>query len=99
MELRGVTSDKQILLSTLERTYLTATSQQNFYQRLQDQRLNLYSRGGKVVGIKMRRKFRFRTLGYTSEILLMLEKEQSKDNRLLRLEQIRKKQQDKSRER
>lgn len=98
MELRGVTSDKQILLSILEQTYLTAKSEQDFCKQLQDQNLELYSRNGKVVGIRMNRKYRFSSLGYTKEILKSLDKSLSKNNRREELKRIREKRKDRLRD-
>lgn len=98
MELRGVTSDKQILHSLLEKSYLIATSEQDFYHKLSDQNLELYSRNDKVVGIKLNRKFRFRTLGYTKEVLVKLNKQLSKSNRLKELQRIRERQKNRSKD-
>ena len=99
MELRGVTSDKQILLSILEQTYLSAKSEQDFYKQLQDQNLELYSRNSTIVGIKMNRKFRFRTLGYSKEAILNLNHNLSYNNRLKEILRIREKQKGRSTER
>lgn len=97
MELRGVKSDKQILLSALEKSYVSATSEQNFYQQLSNQNLELYSRNGNIVGIKMNRKYRFKTMGYTKDILENLNRQLSKNNRLGDLQRIRERQKGRSR--
>lgn len=96
MAMRGVTSDKQILLSVLEKTYISAKSEKDFYKILTGQNIDLYSRNNKIVGIKTSRKFRFRTLGYTQEILKDLDKQLSKKTRLEQLERIREKQKERS---
>lgn len=99
MELRGVTSDKQIILSALGKAYLLATSEQNFYDQLRDRSLELYSRNGKIVGIKMNRNFRFSTLGYSKETIIKLNHNLSKDYRLKELQRIGEKQKGQSRKR
>lgn len=96
MELRGVTSDKQILRSILEQTYLSSKSEQDFYRQLQDQNLELYSRNNTVVGVKMNRKFRFSTLGYSKETIINLNHTHSNESRLKEIQLIREKQKGRS---
>ncbi len=98
MELRGVVSEKQILLSLLEKTYTSAKSEQDFYAQLRHQNIELYSRNNKVVGIKMTRKFRFRTLGYTQDVLNDLNKQRSQSTRLEQIQGIRDKQKRRSKD-
>jgi len=95
MQARGVVSNKQQLISILEQTYSKATSQTDFYKRLQEQNINLYSRNNQIVGVKLGRKFRFKTLGYDKSILQELDKNLTQNKRLNILKAIRKKQQDK----
>ena len=97
MELRGVISDKQILSEILEQSYLSAISEQDFYQRLINLQINLYYQREKPKGVKMKRKFRFSTLGYPKEALLNLNKSVSKNNRLDELNRIREKRKDRFR--
>lgn len=92
MNQRKTLSDKQILLSILEQTYLSAKSEQDFYKQLQDQNLELYSRNNTIVGIKMNRKIRFKTLGYSKEVIINLNHNPSHDNRLKEIQRIREKQ-------
>jgi TATA-binding protein-associated factor Taf7 len=96
---RGVNSDRQKLLILLEEIYNKATSQNQFYSQLQERGIELYARNGVTTGIKTSRKFRFRSLGYTSEILQLLDKNISKNVRLEALKQIRDYQLERSKER
>jgi len=96
MEFRGVSSDKQKLINLLEQTFLKATSQQNFYKKLHDKGLQLYKRNGKIVGVKLKRKFRFATLGYDINVLKNLDKNISKNKRIEALNRIRERQKGRS---
>ncbi|MCY1660905.1 relaxase/mobilization nuclease domain-containing protein [Chryseobacterium sp. SL1] len=73
MESFGEISEKQELLKVLEEAFTISKSEKDFYKKLQEKGLQLYSRNGKITGIKGKRKFRFKTLGYTPEILQQLE--------------------------
>lgn len=73
VEARGGVSEKQQLLTLLEEIFKTAKSQQDFYQKLTQRGVKLYYRNAKITGIEGKRKFRFRSLGYTPEILQSLE--------------------------
>lgn len=96
MEFRGVSSEKQKLIKVLEQTFLKANSQQNFYKKLQDKGLQLYKRNGKTAGIRLQRKFRFRTLGYDINVLKQLDKNISKNKRMEALKRIREQQKGRS---
>ena len=89
MQQRGVVSDKRQLISILEKTYTKASSEKDFYKRLKAERLELYSRNSKTVGVKLNRKFRFKTLGYDKSVLQELDKNLSKNKRLNTLKRIR----------
>jgi hypothetical protein len=91
IEANGGVSEKQEFLALLEEVFKTAKSEQEFYQKLEKRGVKLYSRNGKIVGIEGKRKFRFNGLGYTPEILRLLEHDRS---RLQKLELIRKANQD-----
>lgn len=69
MELRSVVSDKQKLIAVLEKTYTKATSEKHFYKQLEQKGIKLYSRNNQIVGAKLIRKFRFKTLCYDKSIL------------------------------
>jgi len=90
MELRGALSNKQKLITALETVYTKATSKRDFYDRLRKQGMQLYKRNDKVVGMKLKRKFRFRTLGYDQSILQELDKNLSQNKRLETMRRIRK---------
>lgn len=89
MELRGVISDKQILSKLLEQPYLSATSEQDFYRQLEELQITLYRQRGKVKGVKMNRKFRFSTLGYSREMITNLNRQQTRKERLQELQKIK----------
>lgn len=89
MNLRGVVSDKQQLIAVLEDTYTKAKSEVEFYKQLQKQKLELYSRNDKIVGIVLKRKYRFKTLGYDKTVLKELDKNMSQQKRMQMLERIR----------
>lgn len=82
LEARGAVSEKQQLLQLLDEVFKTAKSQQDFYQKLQNRGVTLYSRNGKIAGIESNRKFRFKGLGYTPEILQSLEHDPTHQQRL-----------------
>lgn len=69
----GEISEKQELLKVLEEVFTISKSEQEFYRKLEEKGLRLYTRNGKITGIQGNRKFRFKTLGYTPEILQQLE--------------------------
>ena len=87
------------MIAVLEKTYTKAISEIDFYKRLKAERLELYSRNNQIVGVKLKRKFRFKTLGYSKTILQELNQNLSKNKRLDTLKHIRTKQKDSSRKR
>ncbi|WP_299676308.1 hypothetical protein [uncultured Dokdonia sp.] len=89
-------SEKQRLLPILEKAYAKATSQKAFYIDLQKKGIQLYTYRGEIRGVKSTRKFRFRTLGYNTEILKLLDKKVEKSARLEALRNIRESQQEHS---
>jgi len=93
---RNVISEKEKLIKTLDSIYTKASSLQAFYKALQEQGLELYTQRGVIRGIKGKRKFRFRNLGYETEILQLLDKKVEKNVRLEALRQMRDKQQERS---
>lgn len=93
MNLRGVVSDKQQLIAVLENTYSKVTSEAEFYKQLQKQKLELYSRNDKIAGIVLKRKYRFKILGYDKTVLKELDKNMSEQKRMQMLNRIRETQQ------
>ncbi|MCQ4141598.1 relaxase/mobilization nuclease domain-containing protein [Chryseobacterium sp. EO14] len=89
MESFGEISEKQKLLKVLEEAFTISKSEKYFYKKLQEKGLQLYSRNGKITGIKGKRKFRFKTLGYTPEILQQLELDPTLRKRRELLQNIR----------
>ena len=97
MEVEGEISEKQKILKLLEEVFTTATSEKDFYQKLEAKELKLYSRNGKITGIEGNRKFRFSRLGYTTELLQSLEQNPTQNQRLEWLQKIRENNQEKER--
>ena len=89
IETSGGISEKQQIVNELENCFRTANSEQEFYQKLQDSGLVLYSRNEKITGVQGNRKFRFKTLGYTVEILHQLEQNPTLINRLELLKKVK----------
>ncbi len=98
MQLRGAVSNKQQLISILEKAFSKAISEADFYKKLQQKNLELYSRNGNIVGVKLKRKFRFKTLGYNKSVLQELDKNLTQNKRLNMLKSIRKHQQEQNKE-
>ena len=86
----GGISEKQGIVNQVENCFKTAKSEQEFYQKLQDSGLVLYSRGGKITGVQGKRKYRSKTLGYTVDILHQLEQNPTLINRLELLKKAKK---------
>ncbi len=97
MEIQGEIPEKQKILKVIEEVFTTATSEKDFYQKLESKNIKLYSRNGKIVGIEGNRKFRFSRLGYTTELLQSLEQHPTQNQRLEWLQNIREKKQEKER--
>lgn len=89
MEQKGRVSEKQQILYILEQTFKTALSEKDFYAKIQSCGLELYTRNGKMIGIQAKRKFRFKTLGYTSEVLKELDENITLNRRLEMLRKLR----------
>ena len=81
------------MITVLEQTYRSVNSETEFYMQLRKQKLELYSRNDKVVGVVLKRKYRFTTLGYDKTVLRALDKDMSEKKRMQMLERIREKQQ------
>ena len=92
----GEISEKQEILKVLEEAFNTSKSEQNFYKKLEEKGLQLYSRNGRITGVQGNRKFRFKTLGYTSEILQQLELDPSLRKRKELLQNIHKNEHEKN---
>lgn len=96
---RNAVSEKQKFIKIVNSIYSRVSSQKDFFKELEKQGLELYNQRGKTKGIKGKRKFRFKTLGYTPEILKLLDKKIEKNVRLEALRKIRENQQEHSLER
>lgn len=79
---KGELSEKQQLLEMLQQVFRTAKSKADFYQKLQEKGVKLYARNGKTTGIEAGRKYRFKTLGYSDELLEKLQQNLSLNKRL-----------------
>lgn len=68
INLRGKRSKKQLLQLQLASAYSESKSKEQFFQKLQKQGLELYSRAGKTVGLKHdNKKYRLKTLGFSKD--------------------------------
>lgn len=98
MQQRGAVSDRKLLLVALEDAYSQATSESDFYIKLQGQHIKLYARNNTIVGAKLKRKFRFKTFGYDKSVLQELDRNPAQDKRLSILKSLRKHQQEQDRQ-
>ncbi|HBI01412.1 MAG TPA: relaxase/mobilization nuclease domain-containing protein [Flavobacterium sp.] len=89
LEANGGLSEKQQILKTLEEVFKIAKSEKDFYQKLEYKGIKLYIRNGKITGIEGKRKFRFKVLGYTSEILQSLEQNLTLAKRMELLQKVK----------
>lgn len=89
MKLRGVVSDKERLVIALEKVFMKSSSQKDFYCLVKKEGFEIYHRGGREAGVVLARRFRFRTLGYSPEILQQLNINLSKSKRLEIIARIR----------
>ncbi len=97
LEAKGELSEKQQLLKTLEEVFKTAKSELDFYQKLESKGVKLYTRNEKITGIQGKRKFRFKVLGYTSEILQLLEQNPTLAKRMELLQKVKENEQERNR--
>ncbi|MET3536701.1 relaxase/mobilization nuclease domain-containing protein [Chryseobacterium limigenitum] len=97
LEANGEVSEKQNLLKLLEEVFTTASSEKDFYQKLESKNIKLYSRNGKIIGVEGKRKFRFSRLGYTPELLQSLEQNPTQNRRTEWLQKTREKSKEKER--
>lgn len=95
MKLRGVVSDKERLVITLDEAYMKASSEKDFYLLVENEGFEIYYRGGKESGVVQKRRYRFRTLGYNKGVLMALDKSHSRKKRLETIFRIRQYQQHK----
>lgn len=75
----------------LAEVFSNAKSSEGFYKGISKQGLQLYSRGGTIVGITdERKKYRLKTLGFSKERIACLENEisQVQNPRLKELKQL-----------
>jgi len=86
---RRVTSEKLQFINILDTAFAKASSQQSFFKTLEQEGLKLYTQRGTIRGVKRKRKFRLKSLGYDTEILKLLDKKIEKNVRLGALRRIR----------
>ncbi|WP_299116406.1 hypothetical protein [uncultured Winogradskyella sp.] len=90
MQLRtGKLSEKQQLQLDLAEVYDKAKSSNKFIELLKQKGHQIYQRNGKDVGIKSKRKYRFKTLGYPMEKLQLLDKNIIRNQRLSQVRKLR----------
>jgi hypothetical protein len=84
----GRMSDKEVVIEKLNACFKHANSKVDFFNKLEEQGLSTYMRGGKLTGVLDRnRKYRLGRLGFTEERLAHLDKSM---NRNRELEEMRK---------
>ena len=88
--------ESQQLFQITNKAFKECKNELDFYNIIQNSGLTLYSRNGKTIGVKTStRKFRFKTLGFTPEILNAVEQITSYEERLKILENSKIKENDK----
>jgi hypothetical protein len=70
---RGGKSERELIKIQLEKIYKQSDSSENFYKRITESGITIYSRNGKPYGIQGKRKNRFQTMGFTKERLQQLD--------------------------
>lgn len=72
-------TDKIALKGIIDTSFNEAISKDDFYKHLKAHHIEKYERSGATAGVRYNgRKYRFRTLGYTREQLLEIDKEQAR---------------------
>ncbi|MDC9723423.1 MAG: hypothetical protein PSN34_11735 [Urechidicola sp.] len=66
-----------------------ARSSNSLLKLLKEKGHQLYKRNNKIVGIQKKRKWRFKTLGYSIGKIQLLDKNIEKDNRLQQIKHLR----------
>lgn len=90
LNLRGKRSERQEIQSKLIEVFAKERTEKVHYKELEKAGLDLYSRGGKIVGVQgFNRRYRLKTLGFDSS-RISLEKTKKK-NRLTDLKKIKSK--------
>lgn len=88
LNLRGKRSERQEIQSKLVKVFSEARTELVYYKQLEKAGLELYSRGGKIVGVHgLKRRYRLKTLGFSPKRINM-EKTITQD----RLSQLKKSQ-------
>lgn len=87
----GQLSEKQQLQLDLAEAYNKAKSSQQFIELLRQKGHQIYQRNNKNVGIKAKRKYRFKTLGYPIEKLQLLDQNIERNKRLSQVRKLRNK--------
>jgi hypothetical protein len=87
--------ENQQFFEVINSAFRDCKDELDFYNIIQKKGFSLYTRKGKVVGVKTStRKFRFKTLGYTPEVLKAVEQTTSFDERLKIIENYKSSQKD-----
>ena len=89
MSTRGEVSEKQQIIQLMEKAFTESLSEEEFYQNLNQHGFTIYSYRGKAKGIKGRRKYRFRTLGFNTMPLQKLGNDLSRNKRLETMIKVR----------
>jgi len=79
----GRATDKDQVFAMLKTCFKKADSKENFFENVKECGLTTYDRGNKTTGIIFgNRKFRFKRLGFTEEILQGLDKSVNRQKEL-----------------
>ena len=91
---RSVCSEKMNLLNTLNQCYLKALSIKDFYLKLTDNGVELYSYRGKIVGLKTScgLKHRFKKLGFPRQTLFLLNDKHRTQDRNAEINKVKERQ-------
>ncbi|PTT76536.1 MULTISPECIES: relaxase/mobilization nuclease domain-containing protein [unclassified Chryseobacterium] len=89
MTKRGRISEKQQLCDLLDDVFQKAGSEKEFYTILQERGVEIYTRNNEPAGVRGKRKFRFKTLGYDKQILQSLEQNSEVSIRMKMLHKLR----------
>lgn len=74
-------SEKEKLRGVLKNAFNQSRNRNQFYATLRESEIDLYEREGRIVGIMNKRKYRFSTLGITSDMLQSLERLEKRDRK------------------
>ena len=78
-------TEKELLSKTLRDLYNKSETLEQFYRLIKAENLSLSERNGKINGVVNKRKYRFKTLGITNEMLVSLDRYSARQRTIQRL--------------